>query len=209
MRPSSVVTSRATSAWIAAAVFFLWRQRVLDRAQRADLFADFDELSAQFLESMKLGHFLLRLAQRRRGIEGFRNGLACHPPRQAEIGTMPRIATFRTVAVGFTALSGGGGNGPAPEITDSRKLAEQIVLFGFHLKQRVVHGGPLFLAYRNAKICATKKKTHHRRTFMSRTRLCLDCASSCRLRVHCSNGFWGDSRAGGVESGFAGSADVA
>jgi hypothetical protein len=119
---------------------------------------------------MKLGHFLLRLAQRRRGIEGFRNGLACHPPRQAEIGTMTGIATFRTVAVGFTALAGSGGNGPAPEITDSRKLAEQITLLGFHLKQRVVHGGPLLLAYSNAKICATKKKTHHRRTFMSRTR---------------------------------------
>jgi hypothetical protein len=57
-----VVTSRATSAWIAAAVVFLWRQRLLDRAQRADLFADFDDLSTQFLKSMKLGYLLLRLA---------------------------------------------------------------------------------------------------------------------------------------------------
>jgi hypothetical protein len=81
IRLSSVLTSRAISAWIAAAVFFLWRQRVLDRAQRADLFADFDDLPAQFLKSMKLGHLLLRLAQRRRGIKGFRGGLTCYPPR--------------------------------------------------------------------------------------------------------------------------------
>ena len=61
------------------AVFFLWRQRILDRAQRADLFADFDDLSTQFLKSMKLGYFLLRLAQGGRGIKSLRGGLACYP----------------------------------------------------------------------------------------------------------------------------------
>ena len=35
---------------VAEAVFFLWRQGVLNRAQRADLFADLDDLPAQFLE---------------------------------------------------------------------------------------------------------------------------------------------------------------
>ena len=126
---------------MAAAVFFLWRQRVLDRAQRADLFADFDDLSTQFLKSMKLGYLLLRLAQRRRGIKGFRGGLARHPPRQSETGTMAGVAAFGAVAVGFTTLARSRGDGPAPEITDGRKLAEQIALLGFQLRQRFVHGG--------------------------------------------------------------------
>jgi hypothetical protein len=90
---------------------------------------------------MKLDYLLLRLAQRHRGIKGFRCGLACHPPRQAEIGTMAGVAAFGAVAVGFTALAGSGGDGPAPEITDGRKLAEQITLLGFQLRQRVVQGG--------------------------------------------------------------------
>jgi hypothetical protein len=98
-----------------------------------------DDLSTQFLKSMKLGYLLLRLAQRRRGSKGFRGGLACHPPCQAEIGTMARVAAFGTVAVGFTALAGSGGDGPAPKITDGRKLAEQIALLGFQLGQRVAH----------------------------------------------------------------------
>jgi hypothetical protein len=95
---------------------------------------------------MKLGHLLLRFAQRCRGIKGFRGGLSCYPPRQAEIGTMAGVAAFRTVTVGFTALAGSGRDGPAAEITDGRKLAEQIGFLGFQLRQRVVHGGASFLS---------------------------------------------------------------
>ncbi len=80
---------------------------------------------------MKLGHLVLRLAQRRRGFKGFCGGLACYPPRQAEIGTMAGVAAFGAMAVGFTALAGSGGDGSAPEITDGRKLAEQIAFLGF------------------------------------------------------------------------------
>ena len=80
---------------------------------------------------MKFGHLLLRLAQRHRGTEGFRSGLACYPPRQAEVGTMAGIASFGAVAVGFTARAGSGGDGPAPKITDSDKLTEQIAFLGF------------------------------------------------------------------------------
>jgi hypothetical protein len=42
-------------------------------------------------------------AQRRRGIKGFR-GLARHPPRQSEIGTMAGVAAFGAVAVGSSHL---------------------------------------------------------------------------------------------------------
>ncbi len=37
-------------------------------------------------------------------------------------------------------------DGPAPEITDGRKLAEQIALLGFQLGQRVVSLWPSFLS---------------------------------------------------------------
>jgi hypothetical protein len=80
---------------------------------------------------MKLGHLLLRLAQCCRGIKGLRSGLACYPPRQAEIGTMAGVAAFGAVAVGFAALAGRASDGPAPEIADGRELAEQIAFLGF------------------------------------------------------------------------------
>jgi hypothetical protein len=81
---------------------------------------------------------------------------------------MALVAAFGAVAVGLTALAGSGSDGPAPEIADGRKLAEQIAFLGFQLRQRVVHGGLLLLAYNNAKICATQKESHRRRTLMSR-----------------------------------------
>ena len=40
---------------------------------------------------------------------------------------MAEVAAFGAVAVGFTAFTGSGGDGPATEITDGGKLAEQIV----------------------------------------------------------------------------------
>ena len=43
---------------------------------------------------------------------------------------MAGVAAFGAVAVGFTAFAGSGGDGSATEITDGRKLAEQIDLFG-------------------------------------------------------------------------------
>jgi hypothetical protein len=73
---------------------------------------------------MKLGYLLLRLAQRRRGSESLGCSLARNPPRQAEIGAMAGVAAFGAMAVGFAALAGSGGYGPAPKITDGWKIAE-------------------------------------------------------------------------------------
>ena len=87
---------------------------------------------------MKLGHLLLRFAQRCRRLKRFRGGLSRYPPRQAEIGTMSRVAAFSTVTVGFTALAGSGRDGPATEIADGGQLAEQIAFLGFQLRQRLV-----------------------------------------------------------------------
>ena len=86
MRPNSVVTSRVVSVWIASAVFSLRCERILDRPQRADLFADLNDLCTEFLKPMKFRHLLLGLAQRRRRRKclagtGFRDsGLSCRPP---------------------------------------------------------------------------------------------------------------------------------
>jgi hypothetical protein len=41
------------------------------------------------------------------------------------------VAALGAVAVWFTALAESGGDGPAAEITDGRKLAEQIAFLGF------------------------------------------------------------------------------
>jgi hypothetical protein len=83
---------------------------------------------------------------------------------------MAGVAALGAVAVGFTALAGSGGDGPATEITDGRKLTEQFEFLGFQLGQRVVHEGPPLLAYNNAKIYATKKEANRHLTLMSRTR---------------------------------------
>jgi hypothetical protein len=79
---------------------------------------------------MKLGDLLLRLAQGRRGSKGFRGSLTCYPSCQTEIGTVARVAASGAMAVGFTALAGSGRDGTAPEITDGRKLSEQIAFLG-------------------------------------------------------------------------------
>ena len=104
--------------------------RLLDEAQRPDLFPDCDDLSTQFLKSMNSATscFALRSAA---GNKGFRGGIAWHPPRQSEIGTIAGVAAFGAVAVGFATLAGSRGDEPAPKITDARKLAEQIALLGF------------------------------------------------------------------------------
>lgn len=105
LRPSIAAASRSTSALIAAVVSFLRRPRALGRAQGADLLVDFDDLAAQFLKPMKLGHLPLRLAQRRRRGNGLGDGLARDPPRQAETGAITGVARLGALTVGLAALA--------------------------------------------------------------------------------------------------------
>jgi len=58
-----VAISRAVSRWIASAVFFLWRQRILDRARVADLFIYFEQVAAELSKAMKGLHLALCLEQ--------------------------------------------------------------------------------------------------------------------------------------------------
>jgi hypothetical protein len=57
-----MATSRAISPWIAAGVFFLRRERILNRSGSADLLVDFEQVTAQLPEKVKRFHFVLRLA---------------------------------------------------------------------------------------------------------------------------------------------------
>jgi hypothetical protein len=60
MRPNSEVISCAISVWIAATVFSLLRERILNWPLTTDLSADFHQFFAQFLETAKLRDLLLR-----------------------------------------------------------------------------------------------------------------------------------------------------
>jgi len=107
----SMVTSRAISVWIISAVFFLWRECLLDRAQRTDLLTDLDDLSAEFLKTMKGRHFLLRFTQTR-SIKGLGYGLTLNLTGQPKIGGVAGIVRLGAVASWFAAFAGGCGNGP-------------------------------------------------------------------------------------------------
>lgn len=140
-RPSSVVTSRATSAWIVRAVFFLRRQRILDRTQSTDLFADLDELTAEFLKTMKRRNLLLCLAEERRGRERLRDGLAPGFTSQAKVWTVAGIVAFGAMTARLSTLARCGGNGASTEIAQSSQLAEPVRSFSFQLLQGFDHKG--------------------------------------------------------------------
>ena len=78
---------------------FLWRQRLLDRAQRADLFADFDDLSLTAIvdgTTDVLGSLFVRVSTLPDNAQVF-GGLYQFPPD-------PRVNSFETTGQGFTGL---------------------------------------------------------------------------------------------------------
>ena len=113
MTTSSWLTSLATSCWIAAAVFFLWAQGLLDRARLADLGVDLHEFPAQLLELAELSDLVFRFANGGGGGERLGDRLAFQLVGQAEIGTVAGVVGPMAVAVGFAAATAGGGDRPA------------------------------------------------------------------------------------------------
>jgi len=100
---------------------FLWRECLLDRAQRTDLLTDLDDLSAEFLKTMKGRHFLLRFTQT---IKGLGYGLTLNLTGQPKIGGVAGIVRLGAVASWFAAFAGGCGNGPrrkSPRAASGRK----------------------------------------------------------------------------------------
>jgi hypothetical protein len=116
MRLNSAVTSRAISRWIASALFFLRRERLLHWPGAADLFIDFEQFATQFPETMKGFDFALRLAQLRRRGEGLTDCLTLDFSRQPEVGSVARLVGLMAAAFRFTAAAADGGDGTAAKI---------------------------------------------------------------------------------------------
>ena len=85
--------------------FFLRRQRLLDGAQRTDLFTDLDDLAAEFLKMVKRRDLLLRFAHDRWRIKGLSDGLALDSASQPKVGAVAGIITFGAMAARFAALA--------------------------------------------------------------------------------------------------------
>src|SRR5271165_6895694 len=101
MTRNSWPTSRAISCWIASAVFFLWRERVRNRAGPTDLGVDLYQFPMQALQFAELRDFPFGLPLRGLARKSFGSGLAFDLVSQPEIGAMARILGTMAMAVGF------------------------------------------------------------------------------------------------------------
>lgn len=106
-----MVTSCSTSAWIAAAVFFLRCERVLHGARAADLLVHFQQIAAELAEAVILSDLALGLPQGRRRRKRLGHSLAVHLAGQTIEGTVTRVALLVAVAALVSAASAGGGDG--------------------------------------------------------------------------------------------------
>ena len=119
---SSASISRATSRWIAAAVFFLRCPApglLLQGSQAADLFVDGDELGTELQKAVEFGNLSLRFAECRRAGKGLRYGLAMHLAQNTNLRFVPRIFGLGTMAVGLTATMNNGRDGTGAQITQT------------------------------------------------------------------------------------------
>jgi len=122
MRVSSAAISRAISAWIAAAVFFLGRQSILHRTRTANLLVHLQQVAAQFPEVSILSNLVLSLAQRRRGGEGFRDRLAASLASEAVKGAMAGIVLLMAMTSLVAASAAGSRNRAGAHIAQSGDL---------------------------------------------------------------------------------------
>jgi hypothetical protein len=113
---SNWLTYWATSRWIVCAFFFLRCQRLVNRAQQANLLVDREQLTAQFPKAVKRLDLALRLAALGRGSKGFTHRLAVHFPGQAVVRTMSRLPRLMAAATGFATAATDGGDGAAAEV---------------------------------------------------------------------------------------------
>jgi len=74
---------------------------LLERAESTDLFVEGDQVLAELLEAVKLGHLLLRLAQGGGIGKGFRHGLAGHAASEAKLRIMCRVVVLAQRQVGL------------------------------------------------------------------------------------------------------------
>lgn len=116
MRPNKPLISRAISAWMAAEIFFLWAERVLDGAGAADVFIDLDERALQLLIAAKGLDLALDFALFGRGGETLGDGLAVHLVSQPRMCAVSGIAGPMTMATSIAAATTGSGDRPGTKI---------------------------------------------------------------------------------------------
>ena len=97
--------------------FFLGRRGVFGGSQTANAFVDIEQLPAELLEAMKLGHLAFGLAAIRGRREGLSYGLAAHFFGEAEMRTMGRLVGLVAAAIRFAAAAAGGGNRAAAKVS--------------------------------------------------------------------------------------------
>ena len=136
--------SRATSCWIASAVFFLGGLRFdLQRPLFADAGIELHELAAQLLELAELSHFALGFAQRGRSRQRLGDGLAAGLIGEAGIGTVRGLTGAVAAAVRLAAPPRGVGNRTAAQIAQLADLADDVGALLLQLLEGIRHGSSL------------------------------------------------------------------
>jgi hypothetical protein len=134
--------SRATSWRIASAVFFLWRQRLLNRTQAADPFADFHEFMAELPVVPEFGNLPLGLAHSDWGRQRLGYGLTAHLVGEAQVGPVAGVIGLRTVTTRFTTTINGTDDGTGAHVLEVGDGAEQRRASGFQGGKRLGHRAP-------------------------------------------------------------------
>ena len=88
-----------------------------DGAQAADLFVDFEQLSAQLPEAVKSLNFALRFAPLGGRGKGLTHGLAVDLPGQAVVRAMSGLAGLMAAAGRFAAAAADSADGSAAEVS--------------------------------------------------------------------------------------------
>jgi hypothetical protein len=130
-------TSRATSFWIASAVFFLWRKHIrFGRAQLADLCVDLNQFLMQALQSPEFSDLSFGLSRCGLAGQGFGNSIAVELEGQAEIGTVAWILGLMAMAAEFATFASSGSDRSTPQIAPSRGLIGNVDALLFQKFQR-------------------------------------------------------------------------
>jgi hypothetical protein len=95
---------------------------LFDRAERADLFIEVNQVLAKLLETMKLRNLLLGLAKGYGIGKGFGNGFARHPSSEAQLRIMAGVIRLSAMARGLATTPNHGGNGTRAQITQAEEL---------------------------------------------------------------------------------------
>jgi hypothetical protein len=125
IRLNSVVTSRATSAWIAAALFSLCCERILHWSNATDPFNDLDKGPLQLPIAAKGLNFPLGFALLGRRGEAFGDRFAIHLMGQPRMWTVARIVGKVGITTRTPTAATGPGNRPGAEIFQLRHLPRE------------------------------------------------------------------------------------